>query len=38
VERLSQRSEVRYLECIDCKQIVVSNYKTHRAGFAERVA
>lgn len=38
VERLGQRSEVRYLQCVDCKQIVVSNYKTHRVGFAERVA
>jgi hypothetical protein len=36
--RISQRSEARYLQCFDCKQIVVCNYKTQRVGFAEQVA
>ncbi|MGC2009967.1 MAG: hypothetical protein WA693_02800, partial [Pseudolabrys sp.] len=38
VRRVSQRSQVRYLQCFDCKQIVVCNYKTQRAGLAEQVA
>jgi hypothetical protein len=38
VPRVSQRSEAHYLQCFDCKQIAVCNYKTQRAGLAEQVA
>jgi hypothetical protein len=38
VPRANQRSETRYLQCFDCKQIVVCNHKTQRAGLAEKVA
>ena len=38
VPRVARRSEVRYLQCFDCKQIVVCNYKTQRVGLAEQVA
>jgi hypothetical protein len=38
VSRVSQKSETRYLQCFDCKQIIVCNYKTQRPGLAEQVA
>jgi len=38
VPRLSQKSEVRYLQCFDCKQIIVCNYKIQRRGSSEQAA
>jgi hypothetical protein len=38
VPRLSQKSEVRYLQCFDCKQIIVCNYKIQHRGSSEQVA
>jgi len=38
VPRLNQRSEVRYLQCFDCKQIIVSNQKTQRNDLTGHVA
>jgi len=38
VPRISQKSEVRYLQCSDCRQIVVCNFKNQRAGLADQAA
>jgi hypothetical protein len=38
VPRLSKKSEVHYLQCFDCKQIIVCNYKIEQTGSSEQVA
>lgn len=38
VARLSRRSEIRYLQCRDCKQIIVCNFKIQHDSASERVA
>ena len=38
VLRLSQKFEVRYLQCLDCKQILVCNHKIQHDDLSEQVA
>ena len=38
VPRLNQKSEVRYLQCFDCKQIIACNYKIQPRGSSQQVA
>jgi hypothetical protein len=38
VPRVNRRSEAHYLQCFDCRQLIVCNYKIQRAGPSEQVA